>query len=508
MATTNHYDLIVLGNHLAGLVAAALVARRGKRVLVLPHGPVSGAYHLGQRAFALDTAPILHMGCPTVQRVFHELGLLHQVRREHEPIDTLSHTVLENHRLDLAPSGGNLAAELEREWPDDAVVGAWELRARWAEATNEVMDELLASDHALVADGFWGRRFLARVSGQLPTRDVDDLEPLDLLHPLRRAAHAIEPWLLHLDPAQLGKAASLRINDLWNKGPRDLPNGDRRIREVLLQRIALHSGEIKRELRVAEFQARRGRITGVSLLGKRDHYGCDHVIVATDPKELLDGPFTPEQLPTPLLATLDAIEPVAHRFVMHAEIEERGLSPAFDRLAICVPPHDETSRAAQSHGIGHTFVRVEPGTGESTRTLSITRIVGTDRGTQGLREEILADLDRWGVLPFARPYLSLVHSPHDDREASDQAMQSLSDLGPGSAMHLPMASLYRIRGEPSLGVGVLPHSSGIRNLYFASRLTLPGLGVEGEFAAGITAAGMVANVGRSPLSRAFLLRRA
>lgn len=508
MATTNHYDLIVLGNHLAGLVAAAVVARRGKRVLVLPHGPIGGSYNLGQRGFALDDAPVVHMGCPTVQRAFHELGLLHQVRREHEPIGGLAHTVMERHRLDLSSGQDNLEAELEREFGDEPAVEAWNLRKRWADATNEMMDELLSSDHALVADGFWGRRFLGRVSGQLPARNVDDLEPLELDHPLRRASRAMEPWLLHLDPQQLGKAASLRVADLWNRGPHDVAEGDRRLREVLLQRIALHSGEVKRELRVAEVHLRRGKVSGVSLLGKRDNYGCDHIIVAEDPADLLDGPFTPEQLPAPLLATLQAIRPVARRFVMHVEIEERGLSPALDRLALCIPPDDECTPQEHRHGIGQTYVRVAPGETEGLRSLSITRIVEEGVSLSNLREAILADLDRWGVLPFAQPYIRLIHSPHDGRDASDHRMEPLSDLGPGSAMHLPMAALYGMQGEPTLGVGVLPHSSGIRNLYFASRLTLPGLGVEGEFAAGLTAAGMVANAGKNPLSRAFLLRRA
>ena len=61
-ATTNHYDLIVLGTDFAGLVAAALVARRGKRVLVIPHGPIDGRYRLARRGFSLDTAPLVHLG--------------------------------------------------------------------------------------------------------------------------------------------------------------------------------------------------------------------------------------------------------------------------------------------------------------------------------------------------------------------------------------------------------------------------------------------------------------
>ena len=86
--TTNHYDLIVLGADVAGLVAAALVARRGKRVLVVPHGNPDGAYRLQGRAFALDTAPLVHSTTPPVERVLAELGLV-QVRPWRGTIDTV-----------------------------------------------------------------------------------------------------------------------------------------------------------------------------------------------------------------------------------------------------------------------------------------------------------------------------------------------------------------------------------------------------------------------------------
>ncbi|MCA9706535.1 MAG: response regulator [Myxococcales bacterium] len=93
-------------------------------------------------------------------------------------------------------------------------------------------------------------------------------------------------------------------------------------------------------------------------------------------------------------------------------------------------------------------------------------------------------------------------------EATDGRGRRRDDLGPGTAMQLPMDPIYGVDGEPSLGVGVLPHGSGIKNLCFASRLTLPGLGLEGEFASGTIAAGMVAAPAKSPFSRSPLLSRA
>ncbi|PRP91972.1 hypothetical protein ENSA5_51830 [Enhygromyxa salina] len=504
-ATTNHYDLIVLGTDFAGLVAAALAARRGKRVLVIPHGAIDGRYRLGRRGFALDTAPLVHLGCPAVRRVFEELGLWTQIRREHRPLDELLHYALPDHRLDAEPNADSWAREVKREWPDDPVAEAWDHRRQWSEATDELLDELLGSDNALVADGFWGRRFLARVSNQLPAADFDELGPLAANHPLRAQARALEPWLQHLVPTQLGKAASLRISRLWERGPNDRSGGAAGLREQLLQRLELKSGEVKPNLRIAEILLKRGRVTGVSLLGKRDRYGCDHMLIATDPRSLLDGPLIPESLPKPLQVSLANIETAAQRYVLHLDIDERGIGPGLEGLVVSVP---EGAAASRRDGVGSSYLRVGPGPAEGLRSVSILRVLGPDESTDEVRERILDELETRGVLPFARPWLRLIHSPHDGREACDGAGRRVEVLGADTALRVPMRPLYRLRGgEPSLGVGLLPHSSGIKNLYFASRMTYPGLGLEGEFAAGWAAAGAVAAAGRAGLGRNLFLGR-
>lgn len=517
--TTNHYDLIVLGADLAGLVAAALVARRGKRVLVVPHGNADGVYRLQGRAFALDTAPLVHATTPPVERVLAELGLVQQVRRLAAPIDCLQHHVVDDARLDLQVAQRNFEAELARVWPGEDAPGAWALRRRWTDATETVLGELLASETALGADGFWGRRFLSRVAAQLPGRDVDECAPLGEGHGLRRIADAHLPWLSHLTPAQLGKAAALRLGRLWSNGPEDLPSGERRMRELLLQRIELHSGEVKRELRVADLVVKRGKVVGVSLLGKRDRYGCDHLIIATDPRLLLDRSLLGDAAPRSLLQVLGAVATAASRFVMHVEIDERGITPAFDGMALCCPdvaatadPSPEASGGDwvpdAAHGVGHLYVRAEAGSTENTRRLAITRIVAVDDDLGTMRERILDELDVRGVLPFARPWIRLCHSPHDGREAEDGAGEPHPELGPGSAMNLPMAPLYFSDSEPLLGVGLVPTHAGLRGLSFASRACLPGLGLEGEFAAGAAAAALVASPARSPLARSSLLSKA
>ena len=505
-STTNHYDLIVLGADIAGLVAAALVARRGKRVLGIPSGAVAGHYRLGGRDLRLDDAPAVAMQSVAVKRVFTELGLWQQVRRQVARVQGLVHLVLDEQRLDLHAGEANLSDEAGREWPGVDVDAAWALWRRWTAATDEVLDALLSADNALVADGFWSRRSLSRIASQLPGADLDELEPLPQTHPMRRAAVATLPWLQHLSPAQLGKAAGLRLRGRWAAGPEDIPDGIAGIRRALLQRLELHSGEVKPELRVAELTLRRGKVSGVSLLGKRDRYGCDHMILSSDPAQLMEGLLEPGQIPKPLASARQAIQAIAHRFVMHVDIDERGLSPALGGMCVCVPPKAVTDDWTE-HGVGHTYLRVTPGPSESTRHLTITRVLAAGHDLSRVREQVLTELDERGVLPFCHDHIKLLHSPHDDRPPTTGRGKARDDVGPTGVVQ-PMQPLWLADAQPSLGVGVLPHGSGLKNLYLASQLTLPGLGLEGEFAAGTMAAGLVAAPAKSPFSRSPLLSRA
>ncbi len=511
-ATTNHYELIVLGSDLAGLVTAALVARRGKRVLVIPEGPADAEYRLGRRGLPLDVAPTVHLDTPAAKQVYEELGLWTQLRRDHRPIEGQVHWALAGHRLDLDAGESNLMDEAGREWPSAPLASAVELRDEWVKAVDVLIDDLLASEGALTADGFWARRFQARVAGQMPDPRVDEFEPLPSPHPLREAEGAIVPWLTHLSPAQLGKAPFLRQVGLWRRGPLDHPGGQVAVRRQLLHRIELKSGEVKPNLRVSELLLKRGRLVGVGLLGKQERYGCDAMLIATDPRRLLQGPLDPELLPRPLAVTLAGIHTVAARYVLHLDVDDRGLGPGLSGTVICVPPRrpDEDGRVIgwdERQGHGLTYVRLRPGPEEGVTGVTITRIVDPTRPLTDLREEVLNELEQRGVLPFVRRHVRFMHSPHDGREATDGAGNPVEGLAGDTTLRLPMDPILASDSPPSLGLGLMPHSSGIRNLFFASRLSLPGLGMEGEFATGLAAANLFASQGRPGLARTIFFGR-
>ena len=67
-------------------------------------------------------------------------------------------------------------------------------------------------------------------------------------------------------------------------------------------------------------------------------------------------------------------------------------------------------------------------------------------------------------------------------------------------MRLLAQPLYQAELDATLGITGLPVRAPWKNAFFAGREVVPGLGLEGEFFAGIQAAGHVAaNLGRKDL---------
>lgn len=501
MTTTNHYDLIVLGSHLAGLVAATLVAARQRRVLVLPLGPVDGTYRLGRQSLPLETAPLVHLRCPAPQAVFDELSLLPQLRRIlDEPSGVLAYA-LGDARLDVEFDGGTPVSPATQDSLDShygpARADHFRVAFEQAERTTRYFDEVLALPAALRTEGFWQRRFVGRFGPEL-TQLAGTPTPAAL------PGHddALAPWLTDLTHPSLSIPALMRLSTLACENWGTRGTGPQALRNLLLERLSQRSGEVKPGLRVQEILFRRARVTGVELLGRGQRYGCDHLLVATDPARLIEGSLisvNPGDLLTKTFSSaLKSVHRRHTRFVLHAEVAQAGLSPALGNTVVV--------RGAGGQLRDTTYVRQHPSPREEHRRLSITRIVDPTAPLAQLRESTLAMLRDRGILPFVERHLAWVHSPHDGRPVTDAEGAPIDDedgFGSDTELSLPMHPLVDCDLQPTLGVGLLPLRSGIKNLTFASRLSLPGLGVEGEFAAGIGAAHLIAPDARASKSGVF-----
>ncbi len=491
MAARHHYDLIVIGHHLAGLVAAALVARRDKRVLVLPGGPANGQVRLGSDHLQLDPAPCLDLNAHAIKQVFDELGVWQQIRRELRPLRTYTHLVANDHRLALAPGGKNFRAESAREWPGFAATDVLAQVLERAEEASTFLSELLAQDTFRHPDGLMNRRLLARANEcRYNTAEATD-------DPLHRWLAAIVPWLIHSDARAVHPAIWHYLSGAFARGPSDLADGQSRLREMLIQRITMHAGGVKSSLKVSELHFKRGRIHGLSLLGKRDLYGCENVLLACDPRRLVGECLPVTALSDQVVGRLEQARPLAYRYVLFVEVPTSGLSPVLDGLLI------HRGDDVRETGVGTTYLRTQASRHAGHRWLTLTHICDPQQPLETMREYLLARMDEAGVLPFVHRHIRAQFSPHDGRGLTDGSSTPLRG-GSEHVPHLPMDAIYPATASNDVSsLALLPHTTAVKNLYLASRLTFPGLGLVGEFAAGYAAAAAIAQPATGRTRRRF-----
>jgi phytoene dehydrogenase-like protein len=160
------YDVIVLGADLGPLVTAAILAKRGFRVLVLGCDTLDDAYD--EEGLRLPRWPS-YFGVgdsPIVRRVFSDMGLWQIVKRKLQPLEPAYQVVLPRARVDVTRDRTRYAEEIVREFPD--AVRAVEAFYARLDSLNAGLDAFLAEDLPLPPDGFFERRRFQRASVQNP----------------------------------------------------------------------------------------------------------------------------------------------------------------------------------------------------------------------------------------------------------------------------------------------------------------------------------------------------
>ncbi|MEO6577180.1 MAG: NAD(P)-binding protein, partial [Polyangiaceae bacterium] len=144
---SKHYDVVILGAGLGALTAAALLARRSWRVLVLGQGHRPPVYtHEG---FTLARRPftLLASASPAWGRVLVELAQSQTFRRHMLPLDPMLQVLTPDRRLELPPDTALFGREIDREFP--------EVRRIIDELYAELARTNAAADSAFEKDVVW-----------------------------------------------------------------------------------------------------------------------------------------------------------------------------------------------------------------------------------------------------------------------------------------------------------------------------------------------------------------
>lgn len=496
-ATQRLYDVCVIGSQLGGVVAGALLARRGLRVLhVADDGP---GFHYLDRGYVLPFGPAVlpsprHL--PSAEAVLSELGLATDLSRALAPSDPDLQLLLPRHRVDLPRDPAQLRAELRREWPRDAE----RLEAAFGQLGTlfEFGGFFLRAAPPLPPDGFVERRAvtkalkLAASAPGAPERPVDEALPFEGFgdHELVRSLLVAHRFLTYLD----GPPSPLSLVRLLGgalRGTHRLPGGLGTLREMVRRRIAESRGELRggpgeQALAVA-LELEGSRVAAVRLADSPGAHVARAFVVAADASRVLallpegarDGRGT---------SALRAVRATRQLVTVNLVVRQSALPPALGENVLAL-------RAADGgDGLDNAvFLQVLPARRDQRKA-----------GDKGAAVEAVADervVCASGFVPTGEGRAALERAAARIREAIADAIpfferhlvvESVPALAADRAELPPDHPLYAAQEGDRLGVAGLPVRGPWKNLFFAGREVVPGLGIEGEFYAGIQAAGHVA----------------
>jgi len=495
-ATQRLYDVCVIGSQLGGVVAGALLARRSFRVLHIAHD--DPGFHYVDQGYVLPHGPAVlpsprHL--PMAEAVLAELGLGTDLGRALAPSDPDLQLLLPRHRVDISREAPVLRAELRREWPREADA----LEAGFGELSTlfDFSGFFLRAAPPLPPDGIMEKlavRKALRTAASMPgapPRRADQATAFPGLeeHELVRSLVTFHRFLTYQD----GPPSPLSLVRLLGgalRGTNRLPGGLGTLREMVRRRIAESRGELRGgpgEPALAsslEFDGRR--VAAIRLAGSPDAHAARAFIVATDAARFL--PLLPPELrEARATAPLQRVRATRQLATVNLVVRQTALPPALGENVLALRD------AAGGDGIDNAvFLQVLPARRD------------TKKGERGATAETVAD-ER---VVCASAFVPADVAPATLASAASAIREAVADAIPFFERHLVAEStpvlatarteagavhpLYAGDGDDALGVAGLPVRGHWKNLFFAGREVVPGLGIEGEFYAGIQAAAHVA----------------
>jgi hypothetical protein len=497
-ATQRLYDVCVIGSQLGGVVAGALLARRGFRVLHVAHD--DPGFHYSDHGYVLPFGPAVvptprHL--PSAEAVLTELGLASDVGRALAPTEPDLQLLLPRHRVDLSREPAQLRAELRREWPNE--VDPLEAAFGTLSTLFDFAGFFLRAAPPLPADGLLEKlavRKALKTAASLPgapPRRADEARPFAGLeeHELVRSLAVAHRFLTYRDgPAS--PLSEVRLLGGALRGTNRLPGGLGTLRELVRRRIAESRGELRGgpgdPAHATAVDLEGKRVTAVRLADSPDAHVARAFVVATDSTRFA-ALLPPELREGKAAAALRRVRAVRQLATVNLVVKQTALPPALGESVLALRDGAGGDGLENAVFLQILPARRDPKKGEKAgaevvqdeRVVCASGFIPADAGRAGLEaaaaklREAVAD-----AIPFFERHLVSESAP----------LVAAPERAELSAAH----PLYEADGDEPLGVGGLVVRSAWKNVFFAGREVIPGLGVEGEFYAGIQAAAHVAQL--------------
>lgn len=496
--TSRHYDVVVLGRSLGALCAAALLARRDFRVLLLGQGQRRASYRFEGRLLKRRAFTFLAGTCPAWRRLLHELAQSQTFRRRTAPLDPMFVVLAPSYRLEVPPDVDQFNREIHREFSEVRQV-VDELYSTIGQV-NAAADAAFERDVVWPPGTLWERFETGRAASLLPLTQAADAEELLGKFPAGHAYRelALLPALFATDLATSGTLppfALARLHGAWTRGVFALERGEDDLEEFLIERIEAHGGECRLDQRARSLVIRRGVVAGVMEDGEEAPTGAD-VVLSDQSGEVLAELAGGEGITKAAQRAWPRLTSTVGRFIVSLIVANEGLPEPLAAEAFLLPSRG--SRPDPRRPLVHLQRFSGDGISETPgETLLVAETLLPKRGVLSLleaREAVLATL--FEHLPFLERHLRVVDSPHDGLPLVDYTSGFRREI---DRIHLregvpdpePMARLWSVEPSGYLGIGGEPVRGPISGTYLVGGTVLPALGQEGELLAAWSAARLV-----------------
>jgi phytoene dehydrogenase-like protein len=519
-----HYDVVVLGRSISALVAAALLARRDFRVLVLGQGARSPSYRLGRHVLRRNAFSMGIAAAPAFRRALVELAQTQTFRRRAVPLDPMVQFLSPGFRMDLPPDLGLFEREIDREFCEVRRV-IHELYSTLARANAEA-DAVFEKDLVWPPGTFWERRETGRFASALPFAGAepgfDLLGELPVDHPYRMLSASLTSFASHLRVDGLPPLAVARLHGGWTRGLYALARGADELEGFLLERIEAYGGVCRLAERATRLSSERGRFASLLIDGEAQPIGATFVVTDRSGEQVAalaqwHGILKTAEHDWP------SMTPALARYVMSVVVRTEGLPDRLGRELFVVPrddndglslhvvrmdpaaePEAPPEAAAESLLVVETLLPTEKWAG-SGQLSGAAGFAAPDAGTSdgvmaGVRERVLETLGK--ALPFFDRHVVVVDSPHDGRPAwlyerrGERAPLQRREV---ERIHLqgaaagaePMTVQWAVDRPGYLSLGGEPVRGPIHRTLLVGNTVLPALGQEGELLAAWSAVRLI-----------------
>lgn len=495
---SKHYDVAVLGAGIGALTAAALLARRSWRVLVLGQGYKPPLYSFDRFSLARRTFTLLAGSSPSWGRVLAELAQTQTFRRRTSPLDPMLQVLSPRRVLDLPPDTQLFAREIDREFPEVRRV-VDELYADLAR-TNALADAAFERDVVWPPGTFWERRETTRVAGTLPhlyAGAPDFFAEFPREHEYRAIVETPARFASDL-ATPLPPFALARLHGAWTRGVLSLSRGEGELVDFLVERVRAHGGETKLTERASQVIAPRGKVTGVRIDGDESVTGVHFLVSDLPTSSLLDlvPSYRPPRRGSGSVPQLSVLE---GRFVVAMVVRTAGVPQALAVESFLTPVKGATARRPILH-----LQRLDGMSGAPGTTLLVAEALLSERGLlrpDDAREAVLETVEQF--LPSVERHYVIVDSTHDGRPLWDYRSGHRVDvdrselrMGGGSNEAESMVPRWGVEGETFAGLSGEPIRMPLGGAFGVGKAVLPALGQEGELLAAWSASRLITRTDR------------